>query len=82
VDDAPQIDIEINEHEGEQRMATTTIETIKFVNDIDYVDDIDEYEPNAETLKAFEEIANRRNLTGPFRTVEALMESLLFEDDA
>jgi hypothetical protein len=57
-------------------MATTTIETIKFV------DDIDEYEPNAETLKAFEEIANRRNLTGPFRTVEALMESLLFEDDA
>ncbi|MBR2893707.1 MAG: type II toxin-antitoxin system RelB/DinJ family antitoxin [Clostridia bacterium] len=37
-------------------------------------------EPNTETLAAIEEVINRRNLHGPFNTVEDLMEDLNAED--
>ena len=36
----------------------------------------DEDIPNAETMQAIEDVRNRRNLIGPFETVDDLMESL------
>jgi hypothetical protein len=47
-----------------------------------YTDAIDTYEPNAETLQAFKDVEERRNLTGPFKSVEDMMASLLSDDDA
>ena len=36
--------------------------------------------PNAETVQAIEDVRNRRNLIGPFDTVDSLMEALNAED--
>ena len=47
-----------------------------------YVSDLEGHEPNERTVKAIEDSLNPANLVGPFSTVEALMESLLADDDA
>ena len=39
-----------------------------------------EEQPNEETREAIEDVRNRRNLLGPFDTVEELMEVLNAED--
>ena len=47
-----------------------------------YVDDLEGHEPNERTIKAIEESFDPANLVGPFSTIEALIESLLADDDA
>jgi len=38
--------------------------------------------PNAETLAAIKDVEEKRDLVGPFHSVDELMESLMEEDDA
>jgi hypothetical protein len=63
-----------------QRIMDLPIETVEQVSQ--YLDGLETYEPNEETIRAIEESMNPENLIGPFYTVEALIESLLADDDA
>jgi hypothetical protein len=49
---------------------------------LDFVRDFEAHEPNEETVRVIKESMNPKNLIGPFHTVEALMESLLADDNA
>ena len=48
---------------------------------LNFIDDIQGHVPNAETIKAIEESYDPANRIGPFYSVEALMESLLADND-
>ena len=54
---------------------------MEFIDSI-AIDNIDDYEPNAETAAILRESAAGRNVIGPFHNMNDFMTSLLSDDDA
>jgi hypothetical protein len=63
-----------------RRILDLPLETVEWLSEC--LDDYEAHEPNEETIKAIKESMDPQNLIGPFHTVEALMESLLADDNA
>jgi hypothetical protein len=38
-----------------------------------FIDDLEAYEPNEETIEVLEDIEARRNMVGPFNSLEAML---------
>ena len=83
-----------NSTKGVIRMTTATIEREEIVRRVRslpdeklpavllFIEDLEGHEPNEETIRAIQESLDPANLVGPFNSIEALMESLLSDDDA